>query len=212
MTVNIYKANDYEDEKGNKLRCGNGVQFQNSRVCFSECDSYVEIGEGVSLRDCVIRVGRKSKCIISKHSNIKGEISIGFDSFVEIGEGLKVTKNVLIRAVEKTGVTIGPDCLFATNVIIRTTDGHPIYDSLTGERINTSKSINIGGHVWLSDNVSILKGVSIGDCSVVASGAVVTKDVVSKSIVAGVPAKVIREGIVWEHSQKTKTNKYYIQV
>lgn len=207
--INIYESKPYKDESGNQLSCQEGVVFKNSRVCFGETGSNVEIGEGVVLTDCIIRVGRNSKCVISKNSSIKGEISIGLNSSVLIGYGLKVTKNILIRAVEGTEVVIGDDCLVASNVVIRTTDGHPIYDSSTGERINNSKSIKISDHVWLSDGVSVFKGVSIGACSVIAAGAVVTKDIAGKCIAAGVPAKVIKENIVWEHNAQIKTDKYY---
>jgi acetyltransferase-like isoleucine patch superfamily enzyme len=55
-----------------------------------------------------------------------------------------------------------------------------------------AKPIHIGKKVWLGANVAILQGVTIGDNAIVASGAVVTKDVPANTIVGGVPAKIIK--------------------
>lgn len=51
----------------------------------------------------------------------------------------------------------------------------------------------IGENVWIGSNATILPGVTVGDNSVVAAGAVVTKDVPQNTVVAGVPAKVVKE-------------------
>lgn len=51
----------------------------------------------------------------------------------------------------------------------------------------------IGNGVWIGANVTILGGVNIGDGAVVAAGAVVTKDVPAKTLVGGVPAKIIKQ-------------------
>jgi acetyltransferase-like isoleucine patch superfamily enzyme len=91
-------------------------------------------------------------------------------------------------------VTIGKGCAIARDVIIRDHDAHHLLNC--GHEI--SKPITIGDHVWIGTRAIILKGVVIGDGAVVAAGAVVTKDVPAYSIVAGVPAKVIRENIQWK--------------
>lgn len=54
--------------------------------------------------------------------------------------------------------------------------------------------------MWIGTNAIILKGVAIGDGAIIAAGAVVTKDVPAHTLVAGVPAKVIKENIIdWTH-------------
>ena len=55
------------------------------------------------------------------------------------------------------------------------------------------RPVYIGNDVWIGDRVLILPGVHIGDGSIIAAGAVVTKDVPPYSIVAGVPARKIRD-------------------
>lgn len=54
-------------------------------------------------------------------------------------------------------------------------------------------AVKIGDHVWIGSNATILSGVSIGEWSVVAAGAVVTKDVPPMTVVGGVPARVIKK-------------------
>lgn len=90
--------------------------------------------------------------------------------------------------------------MFSNNIIVRTSDSHPIYDALTGERINPAKSVIIGNHVWVSAWATIMKGVKIGDGAVVGVGSIVTHNIDEATIVAGVPAKQKRSNIVWHKS------------
>ncbi|MBJ6958659.1 acyltransferase, partial [Vibrio cholerae] len=71
-----------------------------------------------------------------------------------------------------TTLIIGSECMFSRNVKLMTSDGHDILRD--GKRINPAKSIYIGSHVWLADNVTILKGVSIGSGSIVGINSTVT--------------------------------------
>lgn len=91
-------------------------------------------------------------------------------------------------------INVGEDVAISENVIIRDSDNH----SIISPNHVKAKPINIGNHVWIGMNSIILKGVTIGDGAIIAAGAVVTKDVPPKTIVAGVPAKVIKENIDWE--------------
>ena len=84
-------------------------------------------------------------------------------------------------------------------------NGTKIIIGKSGQRINTAKDIEIQNHVWLGYNVNINKGVIIEENSVVAGHSVVTKSVPSNSIVAGLPAKVVKTGITWSR----QGSKYY---
>lgn len=94
-------------------------------------------------------------------------------------------------------ISIGNDCAIAGDVLIQDTDFHPILDEK--EQLKPiSKPIHIGNKVWICAKATILKGVTIGDGAIVAAGAVVTKDVPAYSLVAGNPAKVIKENVIWK--------------
>jgi acetyltransferase-like isoleucine patch superfamily enzyme len=58
-------------------------------------------------------------------------------------------------------------------------------------------AVRIGNHVWIGAQAIILKGVTIGENSVVAAGAIVTKDVPPFTLVAGAPAKIVRKIAGW---------------
>lgn len=206
----IDKIENYSDEKFNSITSGTNVRYSKAKIIFMEEQSSLSIASDVNLTDTEIIVGKGSKLTIGRGSTLKGKVNIGSFSSVEIGSNLSVTSSLYIRVVEKTKVSIGNDCLIATGVTIRTNDGHPIYDTTSGERINHSQDITIGNHVWLGDEAAILKGVKIGDGSIVAMRSIVTKDVDSKVIVAGIPARVVRENCTWEHDLKSKTEHLYL--
>jgi acetyltransferase-like isoleucine patch superfamily enzyme len=99
-------------------------------------------------------------------------------------------------------VEIGKDCMFAYDIDIRTGDSHSIIDSTTGSRINYAKDINIGNHVWVAAHSIILKGVSIADNCVIATGAVVVKGFNEQGIiVAGNPGKIVKRNITWSRER-----------
>lgn len=88
-------------------------------------------------------------------------------------------------------VELGNDYFISDNVTISDSDNH----SIDGQKVTAP--IIIKDYVWIGKNAIILKGVTIGEGSVVAAGAIVTKDVPAHTVVAGVPAKVIKENILW---------------
>lgn len=102
---------------------------------------------------------------------------------------------------ENTSKTVGDDCLFSNNIQIHTTDYHSITNSYR-ERINRAEKIVIGNHVWVGMNVTILKGVSIADNSVVATGSIVTKKFEESIVIlAGVPARIAKKEINWTNKK-----------
>ena len=116
-----------------------------------------------------------------------GLTGVCFDR-VKIGRGVMIMNNCLMMA--RGGITIddgafiGPHCVLATEY-------HP-EDPATRHTLLT-KPIVIGRNAWLGANVTVLAGVTIGENAIVAAGSVVTKDVPANMVVAGTPAKVIRE-------------------
>lgn len=117
-----------------------------------------------------------------------------------MGKNCSATNGLKILLHKSRGlkVSIGDDCMFGTNVILRTSDAHSLVN-LSNNRIeNPSKGISIGNHCWIAMNVTILKGVNMADNTVIGTGSMVTKDCsVSNAVYAGTPARLVKENIQW---------------
>lgn len=109
---------------------------------------------------------------------------------ITIGDSFYSNHNLTILdcAEVKFGdnVSIGPNCSFYTAE-------HPLDAKLRNTGLEYAKPIKIGNNVWIGGSVTVLAGVTIGDNSVVAAGAVVTRDVPEDVLVAGCPARIIKE-------------------
>lgn len=126
-------------------------------------------------------------CYVGRFSKVAtcgGNIKIG--SRVQIGEMCVFTG--------QGGITIGDDVLFADRVNIIANEHR--YDDIT-RPISLqgcySKPVEIGSGSWFGINVTVLHGVKIGKNCVIAAGSIVTRDIDDYSVVAGVPARVIRQ-------------------
>ena len=113
--------------------------------------------------------------------------------YTDFGKNIHIGKNVFINACchfqDHGGVTLGDGCQIGHNVVFATLN----HGMAPEDRGTTYPApIRLGKNVWVGSNATILQGVSIGDNSIVAAGAVVTRDVPENVIVAGVPAKIIK--------------------
>lgn len=149
------------------------------------------IGRRVTLRGAPV-VSNKGRMTIGDHARLVstvaklelvtlagGHLEIGDNSFINYGTSL----------VASAHVKIGRDCLIGTHVQVMDTDFHRVEDKAWD---TTGEPILIEDRVWLGNRSIVLKGVRIGHDSVVAAGAVVTRDVPPRTLVAGVPARAVR--------------------
>ena len=117
-------------------------------------------------------------------------ISIDKNASLEIKGGY-INNDVRIYCFNS--IIIGENVAIAEDVVIRDSDNHPINNDYK----SISKPIIIGDKVWIGMRSTILKGVTIGDGAIIAAGAVVTKDVSPRTLVGGVPAKLIKKDVIW---------------
>jgi len=160
----------------------------------------LDIEKSCKLANCSIySKGSNNKLVIGKGSVIRYtqlEI-IGDNNTIEIGSNCIVGHQSYLSVKEGQCIKIGDNVSLSRNVKVMTSDGHPIYQNSV--RINESKDIVINNKVWIADNVTILKGVTIGENSVVGINSTLTKSIPLGSIAVGNPAKVVKENISWEH-------------
>ena len=194
--------------RANRLVLGSGVMLDSddpsrveTAITISGDRNEVIIGPGCRLNislciegdDCRIVIG--ADCILTFNANLRA------GGLIEIGDGTTMVKGAM-QVHERATIRIGCDCMVSTLVYISVSDIHPIYDRANGERINPPASVTIGDHVWLGLRSMIMKGAHIEAGAVVAAGAVVSGHVPAASIVAGAPAKVLRQDIEWRRDFK----------
>jgi acetyltransferase-like isoleucine patch superfamily enzyme len=125
----------------------------------------------------------------------KVRISMGDNARVYIGDDTYLGDFTNILAVQE--VNIGRGCAISWHVLFMDTSSHPL--GIRGEVPTTRIApIKVEDHVWIGCRAVILKGVTVGEGSIIANNAVVTHNVPPRTMVAGNPARVIREDVIWE--------------
>ena len=123
----------------------------------------------------------KPRCILYTHTSTA---RIEFDRYVYLNYGAMIFAEHRVRLGRGSGLSI--------NAMVLDSDFHAI------DGVKSGGPVTIGDRVWVGANAIILGGVTIGDGAIVAAGALVRKDVPANAIVAGAPARVIREGVEWD--------------
>ena len=158
--------------------------------------SHIEIwGDNVTLN-----IGRNC-CFNKLYAVFSGSNNKDVKNRITIGNNFTNTENLQLFAGSNMNMDleIGDDCMFSRNIAIYAHDGHDIYDINTKETINIPKnSLKIGNHVWVGHGVHICKGALISNNTVVGMGSVVAGRFTKENvIIAGNPAKIIKENTNW---------------
>lgn len=157
-----------------KLKLGRHVILDDGVLIYQDADGgEVELGDHVHLwRHTIIQTGQGGRVKIGSRTTVQGHCQFSaYVSAIEIGEHCQIAPFC---------------CFFPYDHGVR--PGVPIHK----QPLESKGPIIIGDDVWLGTGVIVLSNVRIGDGAVVAAGSVVTKDVPSGAIVAGVPAQVVR--------------------
>ena len=149
-------------------------RFQSTELILEDGSKMMCAGDLILYEGVNVRIGKNAKCSFGHHTYLNRSATI--DCMQEIH--------------------IGDYCAISNNVQILDSDFHTIiYDGKASEK---SKPIHIGNHVWIGRSAIILKGVTIGDGSIIGAGSVVTKSIPPRCLAVGNPAKVIKENVEWK--------------
>jgi acetyltransferase-like isoleucine patch superfamily enzyme len=176
--------------RGTRLKLSRGSQIHIARgarlvlgarhVAATPCSVHLRRNAQLSIRGAV-EIVRGTRILISDGAHLE----IGPESYINYNSSLSCFDRI----------TIGSKCAIAWNTNILDANTHELI--VEGLSRPWSKPVVIGDRVWIGTGATILPGVTIGDGSVVAAGSVVTSDVPSMALVAGNPARVIRENVLW---------------
>lgn len=203
---NLAYKNRFKVKSGNTLELSLSAQRQMKKITVKLAgrNNRLIVGEGVQLSHCEIRldgndnlieIGPRVRFSAGKIylRNTSGQhIRIGGDTTVE---------GAYLLVDEAASIDIGRDCMLSTDILIRTGDKHSILDMHSGQRLNPSRDVRIGDRVWIGRGVQVLKGTVLHPESVVGACSVVSRAFdEGNCVVAGVPARVVKQGIRWDRS------------
>lgn len=182
----MFKSNYFKlIMKLNKVKFGKNLNLYGIPVIFKKKGSQLNIGENCNIKSSFLSnlVGLSQRTIIVTRTE---------EAKIEIGNNVGISGATIYARKE---ITIGDNTLIGGNVKILDNDFHPIEVEARNldikEKIGTRK-IKIGKDCFIGANSLILKGVEIGDGSVVGAGSVVTGKFPSNVVIAGNPARVIK--------------------
>ena len=164
---------------GNILYCEENVNLKNSRLNFDASNSVIYLSSGKHAYMLNVHVYNNCTCYIGKNGYYNG----------------------VLHAIcsEEKAVFIGDEAMMSFGVWLRTADPHLIYSAKTNERLNMTRSIFIGDHVWIGQHALVFKGSKIHSGSILGGGAVLAGGrIPSNNAYAGNPARKITEDIFWD--------------
>jgi acetyltransferase-like isoleucine patch superfamily enzyme len=107
---------------------------------------------------------------------------------IRVGNYCLICPGVRIGSAHE--ITIGDNCMIASNAYLTDSDWHDIYNRIW---IGKTAPIRIANNVWIGDSAIVCKGVTIGENSIIGAGAVVVDDIPANSVAAGNPARIVKQ-------------------
>jgi acetyltransferase-like isoleucine patch superfamily enzyme len=159
---------------------------------FEAVSQTIKLSVALNTSTDITQIRKRLSKIIGQQIN---ESTIIFTPFyTNFGKHIQIGKNVFINHdctfLDLGGIIIEDEVLIGPKVSI-ITENHPVNPN--ERKMLDLKSVTIKRNVWIGANATILPGVTVGENSVIAAGSVVTKDVLANTVVAGVPAIVIKQ-------------------
>lgn len=185
-------------------------KMQNSKIIFYGTNNVLFCEEGVTLKNSIIEFGASNSIVFLRKNNFAYQVAFKvFNNSTIFIDSNNYFNGVLHAEIsEETNLFIGKGGMFSHSIWMMTSDSHLVYDIDSLNRLNFSKSIYIGDHVWIGQNTIILKGTKIYSGSIIGAASVLPGILVeNNSIYAGNPAKKVRNSIFWNGTNVHKWQK-----
>ena len=162
-----------------------------------------EVGEGGRLEltpesklpfvdNCELVLGARWR--INARTAYQGARNAPGKARIEIGEGTYIGSRAVVRA--GLGIRLGRHVTVAANVVLSSDPGHPLDPVARRTEAAPLEALGqmvVGDDVWIAEGATLLGGITVGEAAVIGAHAVVTKDVPPRTVVAGNPARVVKE-------------------
>jgi len=211
--VKVNRLSAYTDEADNSIEYSGppaGGQFE---VVFKGRGNRIIAPTGVKIEYLSVHFDcDNGTLILGANSNvggIKASVRIGQDATVKFGNNVNMTGRCYISAMEGRTVSFGHDVMIAQENEFRSDDAHPIFDVDSGKRVNVSKNVVIGNHVWFAKGAVALSGARVGDGTVIGFRSLVNGPIPNNCVAVGSPAKIVRRNIAWERPHLSLVAPYY---
>lgn len=178
-----YPHGIYEDSRNNRIEFDNTLS-DNIAIEVIGKNNQLHIGKNVTINRLCVAMGSNGSCCI--------------------GEGTKVMDAEF--SVSGASLNVGMHCLFSIEIVVRTEDGHQIFDKDSHERLNYAKSVIIEDNVWIGRRAMLFKGAHIGKGSIVAAGCITSKSFGNHELIAGIPGRAIRDNVCWSYDDTLLSN------
>lgn len=178
-----------------------GARLKHVVFCVQGNHNTIEIEPGAVLEGVRIKVAGSGHHLSIGAGSFVSECRFFFEDEgcrIVLGEKGFFYDSKISAAEANTKIIIGSRCVCAEGSDIRTTDAHSLIDLASGKRNNPAQDVEIGPRVWIAEGAVVLKGVRIGEGSIVGTRSVVTKSIPSNCLAAGNPARVLRENVSWK--------------
>lgn len=200
--------------KNNKIYFLNGDNTKESMGCYSPFpikiigdNNLCIIPKNVNWLNSEIIIKSNNSTFVMKNTypnsivNFYIEINHGNNQEILIGENFTMGGGTMYALEKNSKIKIGKNCMFSTDICLMSSDGHTIRDKESKNVINFADQIIIGDNVWLGKYAKVVKNSSIPANSVVGINSLVNKNFeIPNVILAGIPAKVVKENIEWERT------------
>lgn len=171
-----------------------------SNILFRGHGNIISISPNARIDNYSFKIyGNNNRIVIGENCQMKnGECLMEDDNNkIIIGAHTTIQPNTQLASIEGCSIIIGEDCMFSSDIVVRTGDSHSIVNS-NNERVNKSEDVHIGDHCWVGHRVMILKGAFIARNTIIGAGSIVNKQFEQENtVLAGIPAYKIKENLNW---------------
>ena len=157
------------------------------KIISAGMDNEIVFGDFARIKNCTIIIRGNRNRVTVGDGAILDRVELCMEDSgneIRIGNKTEVYGNAHLAAIEGTKILIGDNCLFSSDLHIRTGDSHSVLN-MDGKRINHSSDVVIEDHVWIGTKVTCLKGVRVMEDSVVAATTTLCKQYGEKNAVIG---------------------------